>query len=106
MKQFNEAEVSHHRLILYIYTPFCGTCTVARAMLENVEKMHKEDIFSEMNASMHPEFMQQHKIESVPCLVFMEDGEAVEKVYTFKSTANIYQYLMRYKPELFTALNN
>ncbi|WP_080875161.1 thioredoxin family protein [Oceanobacillus timonensis] len=106
MKHFNEAEMNHHRLILYIYTPFCGTCSVARAMLENVERLHEEDIFTEMNASMHPDFMQNHKIESVPCLAFVEDGKIVEKVYTFQSTANIYQYLMKYKPELFQTINN
>ncbi|MFD1066416.1 thioredoxin family protein [Oceanobacillus locisalsi] len=106
MKHFNEANMNHHRLILYIYTPFCGTCSVARSMLENVERLHQEDIFTEMNASVHPAFMQDHQIESVPCLAFMEDGEIVEKVYTFHSTANIYQYLMKYKAELFQAINN
>ncbi|WP_152655126.1 thioredoxin family protein [Oceanobacillus sp. CFH 90083] len=105
MKQFNEAEMNHHRLILYIYTPFCGTCTVARAMLEKIERLHNENIFTEMNASMHPDFMQYHQIESVPCLAVMEEGKVLEKVYTLQSTANIYQYLMKYRPELFTAIN-
>ncbi|GIO23715.1 thioredoxin family protein [Oceanobacillus sp. J11TS1] len=105
MKQFNETEINNDRFILYIYTPFCGTCSVARAMLENVERMQQEIIFTEMNASMHPEFMQNHKVESVPCLAFMEDGQMIEKVYTFQSTANIYQYLMKYKPELFASMN-
>ncbi|GAA0349894.1 thioredoxin family protein [Oceanobacillus sp. FSL W7-1293] len=106
MKQFSGEEENHQRFILYIYTPFCGTCTVARAMLEKIERLHKTDIFTEMNASMHPDFMQSHQVESVPCLAFMENGKMVEKVYTFQSTANIYQYLMKYKPELFTAINN
>lgn len=105
MKQYNEASSADKRLILYIYTPFCGTCTVARAMLEKIEKVHHEVIFTEMNASVHPEFMQRHKIESVPCLAFVDKGEILEKIYTFYSTANIYQYLMKYKPELFAAID-
>lgn len=86
---------------LYIHTPFCGTCHLARSMLEKIESVHKQDIFYEMNASFHPDFMQEHKIESVPCLLIKKDNQIQEKVYAFRSIANIYSYLLEYKPELF-----
>ncbi|RLL46533.1 thioredoxin [Oceanobacillus piezotolerans] len=94
-------EHSKENYLLYIYTPFCGTCSVARAMLEKIEDIHKQDIFYERNASFHPEFMQENQIESVPCLLIKQDNIIKEKVYAFKSIANIYSYLMEYKPELF-----
>ncbi|GLO67052.1 MULTISPECIES: thioredoxin family protein [Oceanobacillus] len=99
MKEWNK---QMERGVIYIYTPFCGTCSVARAMLDNIERLHQQDIFHEINASIHPEYMQNNQIESVPCLLFMENGEIVERIYTFYSTANIYDYLIKYQPELFS----
>ncbi|WP_442961047.1 thioredoxin family protein [Pseudogracilibacillus sp. SO30301A] len=87
--------------LLYIHTPFCGTCHVARSFLEKIEKTHQQDIFYEMNASLYPEFMQKYKVESVPCLFVMKDDQVKEKVYTFFSVANIYHYVWTYVPELF-----
>ncbi len=87
--------------LLYIHTPFCGTCHVARSFLEKIEKTHQQDIFYEMNASLYPEFMQKYKVESVPCLFVMKDDKVKEKVYTFFSVANIYHYVWTYAPELF-----
>ena len=87
--------------LLYIHTPFCGTCHVARAMLAKIEQIHKQDIFYEMNASLFPEFMQEMKIESVPCLLIKKDHDVKEKIYAFKSVANIYHYLATYRLERF-----
>ncbi|MEK3909240.1 MULTISPECIES: thioredoxin family protein [Oceanobacillus] len=101
MQQITEKSLEQDRMLIYIYTPFCGTCTVARSMLAKIESVHGIDIFYEMNASLYPEFMQENKIESVPCLLIKEGNEVKEKVYAFQSTGNIYNYLMIYKPELF-----
>lgn len=101
MKQATDEILEHDRYLLYIYTPLCGTCALARSMLDKIESVHQQDIFYEMNASLNPDFMQTFKIESVPCLMIMEDGEIRDKVYAFKSIANIYSYLMAYKSELF-----
>lgn len=87
--------------LLFIHTPFCGTCHVARSFLEKIEKTHQQDIFYEMNASLYPEFMQQYKVESVPCLFIMKENEVKEKVYTFYSISNIYHYVWTYVPGLF-----
>ncbi|MBP2076513.1 thioredoxin family protein [Oceanobacillus polygoni] len=101
MQQITEESLKQERMLLYIYTPFCGTCTVARSMLDTIESVHGMDIFYEMNASLYPEFMQENKIESVPCLLIKEGNQVKEKIYAFQSTGNIYSYLMTYKPEIF-----
>ncbi|WP_156288497.1 thioredoxin family protein [Oceanobacillus salinisoli] len=101
MQEITEQALNQERYLLYIYTPFCGTCGLARTMLEKIESVHKATIFYEMNASFYPEFMQDNKIESVPCLLIKDNNELKEKIYAFKSIANIYSYLMDYKPELF-----
>lgn len=87
--------------LLYIHTPFCGTCHIARSFLETIENTHRKEIFAEMNASLYPEFMQKYQIESVPCLLIKQNNEIKEKVYTFHSIPNIYHYLLEYAPQLF-----
>lgn len=87
--------------LLYIHTPFCGTCHVARSFLEQIETTLQQTIFFEMNASLYPGFMQEHKIESVPCLFIMQNGVVRERIYTFYSIQNIYHYLLTYAPYLF-----
>jgi len=87
--------------LLYIYTPFCGTCHVAKSFLDKIETTHQETIFYEMNASLYPDFMQKHKIESVPCLLIKDEGKIKEKIYTFYSVANMYHYVYQYASYLF-----
>ncbi|MBT2217597.1 thioredoxin [Virgibacillus dakarensis] len=101
MQQITDETLTGDHYLLYIYTPFCGTCALARSMLDKIEAVHHEDIFYEMNAALHPDFMQDNKIESVPCLLIKQDGEIKESVYAFRSIGNIYSYLLKYKPELF-----
>ncbi|GGJ90069.1 thioredoxin-like protein YusE [Lentibacillus kapialis] len=103
MQQITDDVLQQERYLLYIYTPFCGTCALARSMLEKIEAVHQQNIFYEMNASLNPDFMQNYKVESVPSLLIKQDGEVKDKVYAFKSIANVYSYLMTYKPELFAA---
>lgn len=71
------------------------------SFLEKIEKTHQKTIFYEMNASLYPKFMQKYQIESVPCLLIQSNDEIKEKIYTFYSIPNIYQYLYTYKRDLF-----
>src|SRR5699024_9529835 len=90
------------RYLLYIHTPFYDTCHLARSMHDHIESVHREDICYEMNACLCSDFMQVAKIESVLCLCIKEENEIKEKIYAFKSIPNIYSYLLKYKPELFS----
>lgn len=101
LHEVTKEQLEQDNLLLYIYTPFCGTCNVAKSMLKKMESVHNKEIFYQMNASLHPEFMQDYKIESVPCLFIKRNKEVKEKIYAFKSIGNIYSYLIEYKPELF-----
>lgn len=101
MLEITNEQLKEDSYFLYIHTPFCGTCHMARAILNQIERVHKQDVFYEMNASLFPEYMQQAEVESVPCLLIKENNEIKEKVYVFHSVPNIYHYLLAYKPTLF-----
>jgi thiol-disulfide isomerase/thioredoxin len=81
---------------IYIYTPFCGTCKVAKKMLDTIESMDGTPTFLAMNASLFPNFMQEHQIESVPCLVVMRKGKILKKIYAFKSVLDMLENVKAY----------
>ncbi|MCP8617729.1 thioredoxin family protein [Salirhabdus salicampi] len=83
---------------IFIYTPFCGTCNVARKMLNTIEQMKGSLQFHAMNASLFPHVMQQYKIKSVPCLIVFRNGIAEEKIYAFHSVPYMYEKLQMYLP--------
>ncbi len=101
MKSFTAELQEEGTYLLYIYSPFCGTCHVARSILNSIEQIHGTMLFAELNAAVHPEFMQQYEIESVPCLFIMKNHEVKEKVYTFHSVAHMYTYVHMHFPEYF-----
>lgn len=101
MKLITNEILREESYLLYIHTPFCGTCHMARKILDQIESAHQQDIFYEMNASLYPGFMQDMQIESVPCLLIKVDGVIKEKIYVFHSVPNIYHYLLKNKPEMF-----
>ena len=74
---------------VFIHTPFCGTCRMARTMLGIVEKLKEQDLFYDLNASLFPSFMQDYKIESVPCLLVLKKGEVKKRIYAFESVVHV-----------------
>ncbi|MRG85153.1 thioredoxin family protein [Salinibacillus xinjiangensis] len=87
---------SHYQQFIFIYTPFCGTCKLARRMLETIENIEGFPTFHTLNASLFPEFMQDYQVESVPCLVMMKKNQIQEKVYAFQSVPDMYRKIESY----------
>ncbi|WP_366249943.1 thioredoxin family protein [Terribacillus aidingensis] len=74
---------------IFVHTPFCGTCQLAEKMLLAVEAMMGQEYYHKLNASLFPDFMQEHQIESVPCLITFKQGEVQEKIYAFQSVQHM-----------------
>lgn len=101
LETINNEVLNKENFLLYIHTPFCGTCHLAKSMLDQIESTHGKTIFYEMNASLFPELMQEWEVESVPCLMIKVNGVIQEKVYVFHSIPNIYYHLAKHSPETF-----
>lgn len=78
-------------LAVFMHTPFCGTCKVARRMLEVTEHMLPEGIIAEADVNMLPKVVEQYKIRSVPALL-ITDAQRIRKpevVYSMGSVADL-----------------
>lgn len=100
LQELTEELLQKDNYFLYIHTPFCGTCHLARTMLEQVEQKMEREIFYEMNASLYPNFMQEQQIESVPCLLIKVDGKIEEKIYAFRSVPFLLYHIDKYTERL------
>ena len=78
-------------LAVFLHTPFCGTCKVARRMLEVTEYMLPEGLLAEADVNMLPKVVDQYKIRSVPALLLATEDRSrkPEIVYSMGSVADI-----------------
>jgi thioredoxin 1 len=84
---------SEKKQIVFIYTTMCGTCQLAKRMLEIVEDSIDELTISMLNISFMGNYSKCWKIESVPCLLIFKDREIGEKIYGFQSVDYLYRLL-------------
>lgn len=83
--------------ILFLYTPFCGTCQLAERMLGIIEKMMPELDIGKADINYLPDLAEQFKIESVPCLLLFNDEDIQEKIYAFRSVPYLFEKIKNWK---------
>lgn len=58
-------------MIVFLYTPLCGTCGAARKMLDVTERLIPEGVLLEADVNFCPTVVQRYQIRSVPALLAM-----------------------------------
>ncbi|KMK76392.1 thioredoxin family protein [Alkalihalobacillus pseudalcaliphilus] len=81
---------------LYVYTPLCGTCKLAKKMVEVIEATDESLIIHQLNINHAPDFAKKWKIESVPALFVFQNGLGVERIYAFQSVPFLFETLQPY----------
>lgn len=81
--------------LVYFYTPLCGTCQLASKMLLIVEEL--VDIESgKMNLNFYPDLAVDFAVESVPCLLIVQNGDVKETIYAFHSVPFLLDKIKQY----------
>lgn len=80
-------------IVLYIYTPFCGTCKLTSKMLNVVLEALPNVRIYQCNINRIPNFVAQWKITSVPCMIILNRNQVVQKEYAMKSVDHLYKLL-------------
>ncbi|GGE48375.1 thioredoxin-like protein YusE [Pullulanibacillus camelliae] len=84
---------------LFFKTPFCGTCQLAEQLLNlTFQALDGKGTPTYMcRAGEWEEYLSEWRIESVPCLIFVKDGQVLEKLYAFESVTKLYQLYQHYQ---------
>ncbi|GIO11507.1 hypothetical protein J19TS2_10620 [Cohnella xylanilytica] len=79
--------------VLFVHTPLCGTCALAKRMLGIVETMRPELEIASANLNVMPGLAERFRIESVPCLLVRGEDGAWTKTYRFGSVVELSERL-------------
>lgn len=79
----------------FIYTPMCGTCDVAKRILNVIEQLLPDLPLGMANINYLDNLAYDLQIESVPCLIVTEMGQVKEKIYAFQSVPFLYEILKK-----------
>lgn len=88
-QKWKEVIAGDGRVVLFLYTPLCGTCKVAEQMLVPLEKLFDKETFVKADANFIPGFMAREEVTSVPCLKVLEHGKAIKTIYAFQSVPSL-----------------
>lgn len=96
MVEITEKMVEWHLLnkkqsikIFFCYTPLCGTCKLAKKMVENWNKKYEGTTVYAININVNRNLSLKWKIKSVPYMVIFVNGMKAHEFYAFHSMENI-----------------
>ena len=87
-----DEHINQEKYLIFGYTPTCGTCKVSERMLAIATEILKLPI-TKIDLNFHPDFSQEHEIQSVPVLMLMSKGEEQKRIYAFQSVPNLLENL-------------
>ncbi|MDW4100005.1 thioredoxin family protein [Staphylococcus saprophyticus] len=87
-----DEHINQEKHLIFGYTPTCGTCKVSERMLDIANEILKLPI-TKIDLNFHPDFSQEHEIQSVPVLMLMSKGEEQKRIYAFQSVPNLLENL-------------
>ena len=87
-----DEHINQEKYLIFGYTPTCGTCKVSERMLDTANEILKLPI-TKIDLNFHPDFSQEHEIQSVPVLMLMSKGEEQKRIYAFQSVPNLLENL-------------
>ncbi|WP_054955804.1 thioredoxin family protein [Paenibacillus dakarensis] len=82
-------------MIVFLYTPLCGTCGAARRMLDVTEKLLPDELILEADVNFLPAVVQRFQIRSVPALLAIsgKPQEPPKMLYRMGSVQDILNYI-------------
>ena len=99
MNQLNERSelentMKHQEnLIIFVFTPACGTCKLARNFLSVFENMEDVPEMYELDINYFRGEAENWEIKSVPCLMYFKKSKLMNKMYALESVTKIYQFI-------------
>ncbi|PYZ99179.1 thiol reductase thioredoxin [Alteribacter lacisalsi] len=86
----------NRRTVVFVHTAMCGTCRLAERFLTIVEPMFENVTVVKADISFFPALAGEHKIESVPCVLYFIDGNRVDRQYAVHSVSYLYDTFSRF----------
>lgn len=77
-------EAGEKPVFIDFYADWCGPCQMAAPIVEElVDDYADKAVITKVNVDEHPELSQQYQVVSIPTVVIIKNGEAVERMTGF-----------------------
>ncbi len=77
--EFEQIISSNELVVIDFYATWCGPCKMLSPVIENVESLIHNVKFIKVDIDQFNDLASQYKIQSVPTLVFLKNGQEVMK---------------------------
>ena len=92
-QHLNEKLETGEPVCVFFYTPLCGTCQMAKKMLSVVTELLPQVEVGMCNLNYMPEKAVNWSIESVPCLLIIQNRAIINRIYAFRSVVYVHEML-------------
>ena len=79
LENYNEIISSGKKVLLDFWAPWCGPCRMVVPIVEEIADERSDIIVGKVNVDEQPELAKQFGVMSIPTLVVMENGAAVNR---------------------------
>lgn len=85
-QNFNETALSSPKLVLVdFYATWCGPCQMMAPHIEELANEYSDVVIGKLDVDENPEIAQKYQVMSIPTIVFIKNGEVVEKLVGYQS---------------------
>lgn len=91
-----EAEVlrSDRPVLLDLWAQWCGPCQMLAPIVAELAEEHAQTLkVGKINVDDEPELAMQFRVQSIPMLILMKNGEAVRTAVGYRSKAELEKLL-------------
>jgi hypothetical protein len=81
---------------VFAYSPLCGTCTLARRMIELALQIDEQICIVKNNMLYSPQLTQKWQIKSIPAIIIVEKQQVIHIRYHMQSVDELLIYLRKY----------
>jgi len=87
--EFNKAINEHELCMVKIGTNWCGPCKVVKKNIEDIEKLHNDVYFIDVDADEADEIVSKYEIRGVPVILIFKNGELISKTMGVRTQADL-----------------
>lgn len=89
MSNFEEIKNSGKTVLLDFYAEWCGPCRMVSPIVESIAEENPQYLVGKINVDEEQQLAQMFDVESIPTLIVLKNGNAVQRAVGARPKAQI-----------------